>query len=223
MHALGAALAHPVVATVAARLRARQAVEAPPPPPGGRLAAVAAVLRVAPGAGSPGSAELLFIKRAEVAHDPWSGHMAFPGGRHEADDPSLEATAIRETREELGLELSRGVILGALDDLAPVSARLPRIVVRPFVAVVPGTVPLRPSHEVAGSFWEPVERLRHPDARAEHVLTLGTREARYPAYRVGPHLVWGMTERILRQLLSLLDPLGPPADPLHPFVSEPGS
>jgi 8-oxo-dGTP pyrophosphatase MutT (NUDIX family) len=191
-------------------------VEAPVPP-GGRLAAVAAVLRVAPvsvaDASGPrrapapdaSSVELLFIKRAEVPHDPWSGHMAFPGGRHEPGDASLAETALRETREELGLDLRRGTVLGALDDLAPVSAHLPRIVVRPFVVVMASPPPLVPSHEVAATFWEPVDRLRSSVAQATHVVRLGGREAHYPAYRVGPHLVWGMTERILRQLLTLFD------------------
>jgi len=166
-------------------------------------------------AGAPAAPlELLFIKRAEVPHDPWSGHMAFPGGRHEPDDASLEATAVRETREELGLDLTAGTLLGALDDLAPVSAHLPRIVVRPFVVVVPPPPPLVPSHEVAATFWEPVGRLRDPAARAEHVVTAGERSARFPAYRVGPHLVWGMTERILRQLLSLFDDLDAPSQVL---------
>jgi 8-oxo-dGTP pyrophosphatase MutT (NUDIX family) len=192
-------------------------VEAPRPE-GARLAAVAAVLRVGvPGATGAGEVdpplELLFIKRADVPHDPWSGHMAFPGGRYEPTDASLEATAVRETREELGLDLTAGTLLGALDDLAPVSARLPRIVVRPFVVVVPPPPPLVPSHEVADTFWEPVARLRHPAARAEHLVTAGERSARFPAYRVGPHLVWGMTERILRQLLSLFDDANDPLPP----------
>ena len=81
------------------------------PWPEARLAAVAAVLRVVD------EPELLFIKRAEVAHDPWSGHVAFPGGRMEPDDESLEATAIRETFEELSLDLKAGQMLGRLDDL----------------------------------------------------------------------------------------------------------
>jgi 8-oxo-dGTP pyrophosphatase MutT (NUDIX family) len=181
---------------------------------------VAAVLRLGPVSaaeatgplGAPASVppdaspfELLFIKRAEVPHDPWSGHMAFPGGRHEPGDASLAETALRETREELGLDLRHGTLLGALDDLAPVSAHLPRIVVRPFVVVMASPPPLVPSHEVAATFWEPVARLRSSVAQATHVVRLGGREAHYPAYRVGPHLVWGMTERILRQLLTLFD------------------
>ena len=58
--------------------------------------------------------ELLFIKRSESAGDPWSGHMAFPGGHREADDAGLKETAIRETKEEIGLDLSNAEYLGSI-------------------------------------------------------------------------------------------------------------
>ena len=81
--------------------------------------------------------ELLFIKRATREDDPWSGQIALPGGRHQASDASLEETAVRETREEVGLELDRhGAIIGALDELRPRTAVLPPVIVRPFVATV---------------------------------------------------------------------------------------
>ncbi len=166
---------------------------------GVRLAAVAAVFRVL--AGEP---ELLFIKRAIVEHDPWSGHIAFPGGRIEPGDDTLEDTAVRETREELALDLSYGQLLGRLDDLAPRSRSLPSIIVRPFVAVVASDVSFVPSREVADTFWVPLSVLRHPDSQAEHVMTINGVRARFPAFRVEEHLVWGLTERIVRQLLTLL-------------------
>lgn len=166
---------------------------------GVRLAAVAAVLRVLNGA-----PELLFIKRAIVEHDPWSGHIAFPGGRIEPGDDTLEDTAVRETREELALDLSRGALLGRLDDIAPRSRSLPSIIVRPYVAVVAADVTFALSREVAATYWVPLRELRHPDARAEHVMTVNGVGARFPAYRVDEHLVWGLTERIVRQLLTLL-------------------
>jgi 8-oxo-dGTP pyrophosphatase MutT (NUDIX family) len=166
-----------------------------------RLAAVSAVLRVA-----NGEPELLFIKRANAEGDPWSGHVAFPGGRSEPGDRSLEDTAVRETWEELGLDLRQGRILGRLDDLAPRSRTLPAIIVRPFVAVVAYDEPFVPSREVADTFWVPLSILRDPGTRDEHVMTVNGVRARFPAYRVSEHLVWGMTERIVRQLLAFLEP-----------------
>ena len=165
------------------------------------MAAVAAVLRV-----EDNEPELLFIKRALAEGDPWSGHIAFPGGRSEPGDESLQDTALRETLEELALDLTKGGILGRLDDLAPRSRSLPSIIVRPFVAVVSSDVQFVPSREVAATFWVPLTILRDPSTQDEHVMTVNGLRARFPAYRVSEHLVWGMTERIVRQLLALFDP-----------------
>ena len=164
------------------------------------MAAVAAVLRVV--ANEP---ELLFIKRAIVEHDPWSGHIAFPGGRAEPGDLTLEDTAVRETREELSLDLTQGAFLGRLDDLAPRSRSLPPIIVRPYVAVVAANVRFVPSREVAATFWMPLRSLRDPSMQDQHVVEVNGVSAFFPAYRIEEHLVWGLTERIVRQLLLLMD------------------
>lgn len=195
---LAHALAHDAVARLAARLVERRAQDAALAS-GSWHAAVAAVLRVTV------EPELLFIRRAEAPDDPWSGHIAFPGGRRDPEDATLEATVVRETREELALDLGLGRMLGRLDELAPRSRALPPVIVRPFVAVVPPDVALSPSDEVAAAFWVPLARFRDPATRAEHVVEAHGVRARFPAYRVGDHLVWGLTERILRQLLALSD------------------
>jgi 8-oxo-dGTP pyrophosphatase MutT (NUDIX family) len=196
---LARALAQPDVRRLAQRIRQLSVVNAVPAPET-RLAAVTAVLRVV-----EDEPELLFIKRALAEGDPWSGHVAFPGGRIEPGDESLEHTAIRETHEELALDLTQGRMLGRLDDLAPRSASLPPIIVRPFVAVVASDVELQPSREVAATFWVPLAILRDPGTQDEHVMTINGARARFPAYRVSEHLVWGMTERIVRQLLTLFE------------------
>jgi 8-oxo-dGTP pyrophosphatase MutT (NUDIX family) len=172
-----------------------------PRTPDARLAAVTAVLRVV-----EHEAELLFIKRAEHEGDPWSGHMAFPGGRYEPHDDSLEVTARRETFEELALDLSQGMVLGRLDDLAPRNPVLPPILIRPFVAIVPPDVTFSPSMEVAATYWVPLTMLRNVETQAEHVITINGARARFPGFRVDQHIVWGLTERIVRQLLLLAQP-----------------
>lgn len=197
MSEFGGALGHPELIRLRNQLESRAAVEVAPFA-GSRSAAVVAIMRVLD------EPELLFIKRAEAERDPWSGHIAFPGGRREPDDDTLAHTAIRETHEELAIELDEASLIGRLDDLAPRNPALPRIIVRPYVAVVRSDVSLRPSHEVAATFWVPLTILRDPAAQAEHVMTVNGVRARFPAYRVDEHLVWGMTERIVRQLLSLL-------------------
>ena len=87
-----------------------------------RYAAIALVLRPS----TVGEPELLMIKRAEFERDPWSGHVACPGGRMDPTDPDLEFTAVRETREETGIDLARdGRVLGTLDDISPRTPALP--------------------------------------------------------------------------------------------------
>ncbi|HUR92110.1 MAG TPA: CoA pyrophosphatase [Gemmatimonadaceae bacterium] len=169
--------------------------------PDARPAAVALVLRAVEMQGL----ELLFIRRAEYADDPWSGQVAFPGGRHEAGDESLERTAIRETWEETGIDLSAsGAMLGALDDVQPNTAVLPRVVVRPFVAAVSSDAGIRESGEVAEAFWVPVDALREESGWGETEVTAGGIARRVRAFQHGDHTVWGMTERVVRQLLARL-------------------
>ncbi len=166
-----------------------------------RWAAVALVLRGV----SLHDAELLFIRRAERLGDPWSGHVAFPGGRRDPDDASLEFTARRETREELSLDLNvAATLLGALDDLRPRSSALPAIAVRPFVFALHRDVPLVANDEVHSTFWIPLASLRAPETLSEYAFERGGARLRFPAYRQGDDVVWGMTERLVTQLLSVI-------------------
>ncbi len=165
-----------------------------------RRAAVAAVLRP----DGLGSADLLFIQRAVFAGDPWSGQIAFPGGRWEPNDSSLVQTAVRETREELGGDLARiATHIGSLDELHPRSPRLPPIVVRPHVFVLGESFEISMSDEVADAFWVPLATLLDPATRdTRSVEALGAR-FKMPAFVVGERVIWGLTERILSQLLGL--------------------
>lgn len=166
-----------------------------------KRAAVAITFRI----GAGGEPELLFIKRAEYEGDPWSGQIAFPGGRREAQDSSLEETAIRETREETGLDIAAsGRIIGALDEVQPQSVRLPELVVAPFVAVVDKVPPLTLAGEVASAFWVPLESLHAGDSwRDTEVSGRGYRMTKRAFHHEG-HVIWGLTERIIAQLLALL-------------------
>jgi len=170
------------------------------PPRNAARAAVALLLRIA-----GGEVELLLIRRAEREGDPWSGHMALPGGRWQRGDGNLATTAARETREEVGIDLWRhGRRLGELDELAPRSARIPSIVVSPFVYHVAAGVEPHPNHEVQEALWVRVDELLHPDAAIEylHDLADGNTLA-FPAYDARGQVVWGMTHRILAGFLEL--------------------
>jgi len=165
-----------------------------------RWAAVALVLR----GDTLDDAALLFIRRAVRVGDPWSGHVAFPGGRRDATDTTLEVTARRETREELALDLdAEAELLGVLDDLRPRAASLPSIAVRPFVFRLSRDVELVPNEEVQSTFWVPMSALLDPARAVEHVFDRGGVRLRFPAYRWGDDVVWGMTERLVTQLLAV--------------------
>lgn len=186
--------------------RLRRALEERPPvlaPDDGapRRAAVAVVLRHT----SEDVVELLLIKRSERDDDPWSGHVALPGGRFDPTDATLQDTAIRETREETGIDLARdGIVLGMLDELRPRTPVLPPIIVTPFVAIVRSNVAIEPSDEVALAFWVALSSLADPTVAVDSEVTARGATWRVPSYLLGGHIVWGMTERILRNLQGLL-------------------
>lgn len=194
----------PWITRVRTALAARVPVKAEGEGKETRKAAVAVILRP----GDDGEPEVFFIRRAEYPGDPWSGQVAFPGGRQEPGDASLEETAVRETLEETGIDLARNAtLLGVLDDLSPRVHRIPSIVVTPYVMVLNSNTPLTLtlSPEVALAFWIPLAALSTGGSwRETEVLARGVHfNAR--AFDHEGHIIWGMTERMLAQLLMLLE------------------
>jgi 8-oxo-dGTP pyrophosphatase MutT (NUDIX family) len=191
---------------------------------GTREAAVALILRELP-VGACSSAprsgqreaegtELLLIRRAERMDDPWSGHMALPGGRRDPLDASLLDTARRETFEEVGLQLERdGTLIGRLPSLpAMAQGRTTGMTVAPLVFHLTGTVELRVNHEVAEVLWVRLQDLRSGalDTVVEYPLGGAQRPAlRLPAWAIEGRIVWGLTHRMISTLFDLLerDPL----------------
>jgi len=147
---------------------------------------------------------VLLIRRARAEGDPWSGHVAFPGGRVDPSDGGLQPAAERETREEVGLDLSGAEPLGRLDDLA---GRATPIVVSAFVYALEVEPPLRFSHEVADAAWVPFSRLLDPTHHRVESFDYHGHPLEVPAIDAGvgsgPPL-WGLTYRFLELLLGRL-------------------
>jgi 8-oxo-dGTP pyrophosphatase MutT (NUDIX family) len=148
--------------------------------------------------------QLLLIRRAEHSRDPWSGQMGLPGGRRDPGDADLLATALRETHEEVGLDLSLARLIGAMDDQAPTTPHLPPILVRPFVFVLDDPAPaLSLSAEVQYVRWVSLPELRRPGIFGPYQFEYNGQSVTRPGYHLGADVVWGMTERILTPLVAL--------------------
>jgi 8-oxo-dGTP pyrophosphatase MutT (NUDIX family) len=166
-------------------------------------AAVAMVLRE-----SAGVPEVLFIERARREGDPWSGHMAFPGGRIDPDDAHARGAAERETREEVGVDLSGAESLGRLDDLRGRHAAAPDrgLVISAFVYHVVEPEPLQPNWEVEHAFWFPLPELLDRERQVEYAVQRGA-NLRFPGILVGTperHVVWGLTYRFLEVFFEVV-------------------
>lgn len=178
-------------------------------------AAVAAVFRPA---GSPDGphhghdAELLFIQRATRESDPWSGQMAFPGGRKDPVDPTPQATAMRETEEEVGLDLSPARYLGSLSELDGGRATNRRVIVSAHAYWLDGPRPdLTPNYEVADTVWVPLRHLGDAERYIDYHYAMAG--ALFPGIQLDRRnqVIWGLTLRFLSDLFDRLD---------RPFITD---
>ena len=151
---------------------------------------------------APDPDSILLIRRAERLDDPWSGQVGLPGGRRADRDRGLLDTAIRETAEEVGIDLAPAHRLGVLDDVAPRTPTLPPVAVRPYVFGVEGRPLIRLNPEVASAHWVELAELCRPGVSCEATVIVRGAPLLVPAYMIEGLTVWGMTERILVSLLE---------------------
>lgn len=155
----------------------------------------------------PAGLELLFIHRAEHAQDPWSGQMAFPGGRSEQGDADLERTAMRETAEEIGIDLARaGRSLGSLDETRAMSRmRALDLTITPFVfRLLAAPVPVL-SPEVTSVHWIPLDDLLGSGYRELMDYSLDGQRLAFPCFRIQGKTIWGLTYRMFSNLQYLIE------------------
>lgn len=166
-------------------------------PEGHRRAAVAMALR---------DGEVLLMQRAEREDDPWSGQVSLPGGHAEEADGSLTGTALRETLEEVGVDLSGSRVAGALE---PVRARVRGVpidtTILPVVFEVEGEVELTLGPEAQAAFWFPLERAAAGELDSTLRYPKGEVVVQLPCWEFEGHVVWGLTHGIL-SVLAGLDP-----------------
>jgi 8-oxo-dGTP pyrophosphatase MutT (NUDIX family) len=166
-----------------------------------KRSAVAMILQV-----RAGQLHILMIKRAEREGDPWSGHMAFPGGRMDRSDANGYAVAVRETEEEIGLALgATDECIGRLSDLLARPRRgMFGMTVSPFVFRLDREVTFTPNHEVAEVVWVPLEYLTEPRNREEMVMDIRGFRMSVPCYHFEGRCIWGLSLMMLDELLDLV-------------------
>ena len=172
-----------------------------------RQAAVAVILR-----DQAGDTDILFIKRAVKAGDPWSGHMAFPGGHLESGDADLRAAAERETLEEIGLDLSATEYLGALDhQRAMPRGRTLNMLIAPHVFAIEGDPVPALNFEVQEVVWTSLSLLASNACHDTETRPMAGTPTVFNGYRLERgHFVWGLTYRMLKSFFSTLDPAWQP-------------
>jgi len=171
-----------------------------------KRSAVAMILQV-----REGELHILMIKRAEREGDPWSGHMAFPGGRMDRTDAHGYAVAVRETEEEVGLAL--GPADQCIGRLTDINARPHKgafgMAVSPFVFRLEREVCFAPNHEVAEVVWVPLEFLLDTDNRKEMVWEYKGIKIPMPCYMYRGRRIWGLSLMMLDELMDLVEGKNP--------------
>ena len=160
----------------------------------GRRAAVSIVLsdRIAP--------KVLLIRRSERDGDPWSGQIAFPGGKFQAEDESLRQTAIRETLEEVGIDLAaKSDFLGYLRTFRTHTGDMDVV---PTVFLLREECPVRINEEVASFMWADLAGMLSGEANSTFRVRRGDEFRDAPAFKVGAYVIWGLTHRIISSLVG---------------------
>lgn len=166
-----------------------------------RRAAVAAILRY-----EREAPEVLLMKRVERPDDRWSGQVSFPGGREEDVDEDLLATALREVREEVGLDLSESArLLGRIDPIrAMARGKVLPMSIMPFVFLQTSPQEIEVGEEAVDTFWFPLDLAASGEIDGTYEWKLGPVKLNLPCWNYQGYTVWGLTHQMLTNFLNLL-------------------
>jgi 8-oxo-dGTP pyrophosphatase MutT (NUDIX family) len=152
--------------------------------------------------------EALFIRRAEHDEDPWSGHLAFPGGRLDAEDADARRAAERETIEELGIDLANASRARCLGQLSDVLGHAESIRVSAYVYGISGNPLLRPNHEVRNAFWTPLHHCTDPRRQSVREFSYLDMSLPLPTIRLledkDAPVLWGITYKFMADFMSTI-------------------
>ena len=146
--------------------------------------------------------KILLMKRAERKGDPWSGQVALPGGRVQSNDKSMKNTAVRETREEMGIDLDKNSTF--LGYMGLFRARTKGMRVVPSVFRTNKKLRISTNAEIASYRWVPLVAFLSEEARSLHSIDRQDTKLTFPAYIFDGYLIWGLTERIISNLVELI-------------------
>ena len=164
-------------------------------------AAVAMVFRP----GKRSALELLMIHRAEHPKDPWSGHMAFPGGRIDPGDASARDGAMREVQEELSLDLKNAKLIGEVEPLTvPPRVLETEMWVQAFVFYAEDLPPTTPNMEVQAVHWFDFSRFNSGEGRGEFHYHGHGYDLMLPEVHLDGCRIWGMSLRLIDDLVGRL-------------------
>ena len=162
-------------------------------------------------------ASLLLIKRADNERDPWSGHMAFPGGRYESGDKNGLAIAKREMQEEVGFDIDQlvadsaacgsidGQCIARLSDIKTSKRVTPNsMIVSPYIFSVKNKPKLVTNHEVADTVWVPLNFFTALENRGVYEMKYQDRKIEMPCYRYQGNVIWGLTLSMIDEILRAL-------------------
>jgi len=174
---------NPIIEKMRRNLRREESREA--------LAAVAIILNF-----KGGEASILLVKRSTSVSDPWSGDMAFPGGKKHSSDKALRDTVFRETMEETGIDLNNCIFLGMMSDFE--SNIKKRMLVQPFVFLCETQPDVVLNEELCSFFWIPIKELEEGRCWAN------VRGSEVQGFKVRGEVIWGLTYRMIENLIKII-------------------